>query len=61
MSEPFLNKVAGPTPTTLCKKKYRHMFSSVNFAKFLRISLVGCFCFPHEIVVNPQLLLPNSI
>ena len=32
----FFNKVAGPEPATLLKKRLWHSFFPVNFAKFLR-------------------------
>ena len=32
----FFNKVAGPEPATLLKKRLRHRCFPVNFAKFLR-------------------------
>ena len=44
----FFNKVAGLWPATILKKKLRHRFFAVNFAKFLRTSFLyntsnGCY------------------
>ena len=36
----FLNKVAGSTPATLLKKRLWHRCFPVNFAKFLRMSML---------------------
>ena len=40
----FLNKVAGLRPATLLKKRMWHKYFPVNFAKFLRTSVLKNIC-----------------
>ena len=44
----FFNKVAGPRPATLLKKRPRHRCFTVNFAKFVRTSFLQNICFWRE-------------
>ena len=43
MPESFLNKVAGPRPATLLKKKLWHRCFPVNFVNFLTLFRMGIF------------------
>ena len=60
---PFYNKVAGPDPATLSKKRLWHKCFPTNFAKFLRTPfhrtpLNDCFStIQHFLAENPSKLL----
>ena len=54
----FYNKVAGPEPATLLKKRLWHRYFPMNFAKFPRTPLNDCFSRIHHFLIeNPSKVL----